>query len=392
MKIAFFVSSAGDTDLALASAKVLRKQGYQTTFIPLSKTAEDRVQAAAKLAPISQQSFYDLIMLNPDYGRVLRWTNKQTQRIQSFLVREQFSHIYVGVPSERDSEMAFQIAEKLHAIPALLSSEFMFRPHPQHSIWKHLPKMQKNTNLHWSVPLKKVQQDFALDEQRTHITGHLSIDRALQPLQGDSARTKRDLAVTADQILVFMSSTTQPIDCDRRFLNTILAEAPKHTPIQIRLGLHPGIKDLDQYLDVIIRNYEDAGSPEQLRIILPPTWRAKFKQPELHISNPKFASLFIFEEINGEKAAAAAEMVIQAVPGALLNEATVRGKPVYTTLSKEEEPCLPCERFASSPARLFGSREPLQPLSREDLGLSSHTAGEANASALLSRSARSSRS
>ena len=383
MNILFFVSSIGDTELALSTAKILRLQGYKTTFISLSKVAEDRVIAAGKLAPIAQYSLCDLLVLSPHGLPLKRCTNKQLARIEKFVTEQHFSHVYVGVPSERNNEIALQIAARIRHIPLLLASEFMFKPHPNHSIWQHLPRLKKNSNLHWGIPLKKTQSDLGLEIQPVHITGHLSIDRALQPVSYDTAALKRTLEMTdEEQSLVFMSSTTQPVACDIHFLKMILAELPNHPKIQIRLGLHPGIQDLDGYLMDMIKAYQESGSPKRFQIILPPSWRGKFKYPDTHLDNPDLKYLFVFQEISGPEAAAAADKVIQAVPGALLNEAAVRGKPVYTLLTEEEVPCLPIECFAQSPAILFRSKQAIR-LDKCVLELSEDTAAQACAKAII---------
>lgn len=383
MPIAFFVSSAGDTDLALETAKVLRKYGKKTVFIPLTKNAEDRVAAAAKLAAIEIHFLYDLIHLNPELKRIQRCTNKQIQRVLHFLQQKKFTQIYVGVPSERNQEVAFQIAEHVKHIPVLLASEFMFKPHPEHSIWQHLPKLHNNPKLQWSVPLKKAQAHFALNDDQAHINGHVSIDRALQPIVANADSTKQALHLSADQDLVFMSSSTQPTHCDVDFLTTILQELPKHPQIHLCLGLHPNISDLDSYLQAITDVYLSFGSPRRFQIIFPPTWRNKLRYPEKSVDNNLYDSLFVLAEISGSQASAAANRgVLQSVPGALLNEAAVRGKAVYTHFSQDEEPCLPKDLFAQSPA-VFFTTKPLVACDKSKLNVPKQTAGEVCAETLL---------
>lgn len=380
MKLGFVVSSIGDTDLALETAKVLRKQGHQTTFISVTTVAENRIIAAAKLAPITHYSLYDLLILNPEFP-LYRCTRKQLDRLMQFVSKQRFSHMYVGLPSERNNEIALQIAERIRHIPVLMASEFMFTPNPAHSIWQHLFKLQQNSKLHWLVSLKSAYEAFKLDPARADAVGHLSIDRALQTVSFDTAKIRQNLGA-ADSSLMFLSSSTQPADYDARFLHAVLSELPNHATIQIRLGLHPGIRDLDTYLSTIIPIYLEHDAPKRFQIIVPPSWKAKFKRPKEHIDNPELASLFVFKEISGAEASAAAKGVMQSCAGALLNEAVVRGKPVYATLSEEEPPYLPITRFASSPDILFKSE--VQPrLEKHHLGLSEQTAAEASAEVLL---------
>lgn len=380
MTILFCVSSIGDTDLALQTAKELRAKGYETAFLPLGKAAEERVDKAATLAPISKISLTDLINTAqmPQHC-----TNKQLQRILHFIHQKKFTHMYVGVPSERNQDIALQIAERIHNIPVLVASEFMFTPHPEHSIWRHLPKLNNNDNVHWAVPLKKAQIHFGLEKKRCHYTGHLSIDRALLPITDNIAVLKTQLGISkAEEKLAVMSSTTQPIQCDIDFLDLVLNQLPKHPNIQLRLSLHPGIKDLDTYLEKIGRLYLAQGSPKRFQIIFPPSWTQKLKHPELHINKEEYSALFLFKEIGGPQAAAAADMVLQAVSGALVNEAVVRGKPVHTVASATEVPYLPIERYSSSPEILFSSNV-LARMEKTDLGLNEETAAQASAKALL---------
>lgn len=380
MTILFCVHSIADTDLALQTAIELRAEGYKTAFLPLGTAAEDRVEKAATLAPISKISVTDLIK---SVQMPQRCTHKQLQRILHFIHQKKFTHIYVGIPSERNQEIGLQIAERIHSIPLLVASELMFRPHPEHSIWRHLPKLKKNDNLHWAVPLKKAQIDFGLEKKRCQYTGHLSIDRALLPVTDNIAALKTQLGIfKSEEKLAVMSSTTQPMQCDLDFLELVLNELPNHPKIQLRLSLHPGIKDLDTYLDKIERLYLTKGSPKRFQIIFPPSWAQKLKHPELNINKEESSDLFLFTEIGGPQAAIAADMVLQAVSGALVNEAVLRGKPVYTLASETEIPYLPSECYSSSPEILFRSSV-LPRMDKADLDLNEETAAQATAKAIL---------
>lgn len=382
MTILFCVSSIGDTDLALQTAKQLRAQGYATAFLPLSKAAEERVDRAATLAPITKISLPDII--NVAQMPAQRCTNKQIQRIVRFIHQQRFTHMYIGLASERNQEIALQIAENIHHIPVLLASEFMFKPHVEHSIWRHISKLNSNPKLSWAVPLKNSENHFGLESTRTHYIGHLSIDRALQPITENILALRSELGVKAEEKLAVISSTTQPIQCDVDFLKTVLNELPQHPKIQARLSLHPGIKDLDAYLVAIGHLYLAQGAPERFQIILPPSWVKKLKHPELHIHKPEYAALFLNKEVNGPQAAAAADMGLQAVSGALINEAVVRGKPVHTGGTADETPCLPMERYASTPGILFSSKD-LSKMEKHELGLSDETVDQACVRAILRR-------
>src|SRR5206468_3076839 len=98
----------------------------------------------------------------------------------------------------------------------------------------------------------------------------------------------------------------------------------KYPNLQLRFGLHPGVKDMDTYLQKLLeicKKYPEIQS--QFKIILSAQLENKLQHPL-----SKFDSIFIIQsEVSGSDAAQAADKITQAVPGALLNEAALKGKP-----------------------------------------------------------------
>lgn len=299
-------------------------------------------------------------------------TFDQLNRIAEFVHRYEIDHSYFGVPSV-SSEIPFQIIKHLEDVPGLIAYEFLFKPESHH-LWRYVSELKSKPNVHWALPLPNAKIDFDVEEKKLHVIGHISIDNANMPKSGLRSREeiKKSLQVTEEQSLAFISTTTQPISVDKQFLDHILAELPNHPRMQVRLGLHPGIQDFDNYMKEIVSIYQAHPNRNQFKIILPESLVSRFKCPEITITNPLYQSLFLRTDISGPEAAFAADKVAQAVPGALLNQAALEGKPAYSHSGK---PYLPHRCFSDNVGTFFSS--PRQSaLTKEDLGLNKKTAPE----------------
>lgn len=375
MKTAFFVSSVGDTSLALATIELLEKQesGNESLIIALTKTAKNHIEKFQSPSLIEKKSLFQLLKMDDFPAGAC--SEEQIQAITEYVRKEhQIDHAFLGVPSV-DNELPFQIAQALDDIPVLIADEFMFKPEP-HSLWKYLPALKQKPNVQWGVPLDTAIEDFG-PEAKVFVTGHLSIDSALSakpPAPETIKKTREQLGIAPEQLFAFASSSTQPVKtCDAPFLKCVLEELPKHPTVQLRLGLHPGIEDLDDYLQhilLICKAYPEAE--KQFKIILPVAFTAKLKQPQLTIDNPLYEKLFLRVEVSGVEAAAAADGASQAVPGALTNKAAMEGKAAFCPSGK---PYLPQTRFAENLASFFALKRQ-DPLTRKDLNLSEKSAAE----------------
>lgn len=376
MKVAFFVSSIGDTDLALNTIQSLEQKGsHETLLISLTKAAQLRIENFQSSSLVTKKSLPEILNTNVDTFPEGLCTEIQLNSIIQYIKLQNINHAYLGVPSV-NNEIPFQIAESLENIPVLMAYEFMFKPET-HCLWKHLPELKSRPYVQWALPLADALEDFDIDDKnKIHITGHISIDNAYS-LKSAGAKTfeeiRMELQVPVDQSLAFISSTTQPVAIDAAFLDCLLSELPQHPNVQVRLGLHPGIQDFDAYLNEILSIYKKHfDSHHQFKIILPDNLLGRFKTPESSIGNPLFQQAFIRININGSEASSAADRVAQAVPGALLNQAVLEGKPSYSHSGK---PYLPNKYFSNSIAAFFsGDRMPLR--MKEELGLDSKTVSE----------------
>ncbi|MBA2711301.1 MAG: hypothetical protein H0U57_12000 [Tatlockia sp.] len=323
MKISFFVSSLGDSDLALKNIQSLNLNGqHETVIISLTKAAQQRVESVQSSSLITKITLPDILQLNSDLFPEGTLNAQQLDTIGQYVQGQKITYAYFGVPSV-NNEIPFQLAESLD-IPLLMAYEFMFKP-DSHCLWKHIPTLSKKSNVNWALPLASAKEDFPVTDERVFITGHLSIDNAYSANLASTKNTqevKETLKVSLDKSLTFISSTTQPVEVDASFLDCLLTELKQHPNMQVRLGLHPGIQNFDAYLQEILSIYRK--HPEiaaQFKIILPDNLIGRIEAPELTIDEPMFKNAFLRVNINGSEAASASERITQAVPGALLNQA-----------------------------------------------------------------------
>ncbi|MCW8407477.1 hypothetical protein OQJ13_00630 [Legionella sp. PATHC035] len=396
MKLAFLISSAGDTDLALNTIRVLESHGkHEALLISLTKTAQDRVAVFNSNLVITKISLPELITTENNSFPVSSCNEEQLNNVIKYLQMEKVQHVYCGVPSV-SNKVPFQIAAALEDMPVLMAYEFMFKP-DNHNLWDSLPTLKNKPNVQWALPLEPAVADFEIkDKNKIHIVGHLSIDNALaiKPAVNDTElalrldaerertqKTRETLKITEGNSFAFVSSTTQPVAIDSTFLNCVLDVLPKHPHMEVRLGLHPGIENLDAYLIEILQVYKkhQDACKNQFKIILTSSLFEKLKKPELTVINPEFEHVFIRANVTGNEAAAAAEYVAQAVPGALLNQGVLEGKPAYTHFGK---PYLPEKYFSSSISAFFTAKRQ-QERSKDELGLDKKTAPECCAEVLL---------
>jgi len=329
MKIAFFVSSVGDTDLAKATISKLIEQHSPESIlvIPLTTTAVDRIKDL-KGAPISVISI-EVIAKQAGLLTNEQISEQEAEAVKVFLQENHIEHVYIGVPSN-NNVIPYQIATRL-TIPFTVAYEYMFKPE-KHSLWKH-------------------------------VVGHLSLDR-VQEVFSDVVKTRNILSVDAEQELVIVSGTTQPTEVDKQFLNALLGELStgKYPSIQLRMGVHPGVKNLDDYLQTLLKTCEMYPSTkDQFKIIINSQIAGKLKQPL--VDSP----FIIRADVSGPDAAQAADKITQAVPGALLNEAALKGKPSYFH-DKSLKPYLPRSWFSGNISAFF-TEKPQSPHSKDELGL-----------------------
>lgn len=363
MKIAFFISSVGDTDLAKATISKLVMQSTDTIIIiPLTATALDRTKDLMDNKIISVVTIEEI---TKQVGLLAKdqISEQEIESVKLFLEENNIQHAYFGVPSN-NNEIPYQIARRLD-ISFTVAYEYMFKPE-KHGLWKYVNQLASKRNCNFAVPLDSAVTDIKElnSNATTRVVGHLSLDRA-QGATPDISKTRMTLSVATEQELIFVSGTTQPTEVDNLFLNALLAELStgKYTSIQLRMGLHPGVKDLDLYLQELLKTCElYPTTKDQFKIVLTNQMAGKLIQP---LADSPF---IIKADVSGSDAAQAADKVTQAVPGALLNEAALKGKPSYFH-EKSAKPYLPKHWFSETIATFFTAKSQ-PPRTKKDLGLS----------------------
>ncbi|CDZ77389.1 hypothetical protein BN59_01672 [Legionella massiliensis] len=384
MKIAFLVSSNGDAELAYKTIKVIetKPEHHEVVLIALSKVIQKSVDSFQSPLVVEKKALAEILQLDSESCPELHCESEQIQSIVHYIKGQDIAQAYIGVPSVSKNQIPLQVAECLNEIPVLMAYEFMFKPEG-HELWEYLPALTTKSNLQWALPLDTAREDFS-PELKAGIIGHLSIDNAYAtqaPSLEKLDATRGLLKIGVAQQLAFLSATTQDLAVDTGFLDCLLTELPNHPGMQLRLGLHPGTKDyIDAYVKAILDVYANhLNAALQFKIILPDNLVEHFKSPDLTINNPAYQSVFQRVNVSGAEAAAAANRIAQAVPGALLNQAALEGKPAYSHLGK---PYLPEQYFANSIATFF-TASPKEPPKRVDLGLNEQSAAENCAAFLL---------
>lgn len=322
----FLVSSVGDTDLAIETINKLLETDSTNPIIIVSMTspAEKRVEPLVKNFPqINHKPLREIIGEEAATKKII--TDESAEVVKKFVDKENVGRAYIGVPSPLDEEAALQLASKLE-IPVVLAYEYMFRAPKEHSFWTYLPQLPKSC--HVAVPLPKAAEEIEKlkPAQETTVVGHLSIDRAFASKQTiDVKAIQEKLLIPENDHFAFISGTTQPTPVDCEFLKALLAElgTGKYEKLQVRFGIHPGVQSPDAYLEALLNVCKDYESlSKQFKIVLTTSFHDKLSKP--------FQSDFILRaDVSGSDACQIADRVAQAVPGALLNESALQGKPVY---------------------------------------------------------------
>jgi hypothetical protein len=350
--------------------------------VPLSEAAKGG--RIADMSSLPQLTIVDLSLVTGDAEVLAKKTiaAPALAKINEYIAAHEITRAYVGVPSPDDEEKAFKISEAL-AIPFALAYEFMFRAPEVHAMWKYLPILARREQADFLVPLPKAKDDIgsAFPIERIHTIGHLSIDRALSnpaAAAQEKRAVKQKLSIEAGQELVFISSSTQALRVDCEFLEVLLAELStgRYPNLQLRLGLHPGIKDLDTYLETVLgicARYADLN--KQFKIIFPKSFEDKLTR-KLAVDHPFISRI----DISGPELLKHSDKAAQSVPGALPNEAALNGEPSYFNVPTT--PYLPAHYFAENVSAFF-SAKPVPARDRTALGLEGEEAAADKVSAWM---------
>jgi hypothetical protein len=373
MAIAFFTSCTGDTDLAIATIAELKKMDatLKIFLVPISTTSINKTLHYTNDAQITRITLSE-ITDNKDISQLNTISHEDIKKVYRFFIINNIDHVYLGVPS-LENEIPLQIALQ-NNIAHTIIYEYMFKPE-QHILWKYASRLTANYNCRFAVTLNSAAADIRHYNPNIdiHEIGHLSIDQALtEHNDADFAAIRNKLEIKADEELVFVAGSTQSIAVDSNFIAALLKELAtgNHATLQLRFGIHPGIENIDDYLQAIMLVCQQyPQTKNQFKIILP--------EPLSKNSHLK-ADFILSGDVTGAMAARAASKVAQAVPGTLLNEAVLQGKPGFF-YDKSVKPYLPAYWFTAEIATFLTQK--LQPArTRESLGLNNTSTAVALAS------------
>ncbi len=394
MNFAILTTSTGDTQLACATVKKMieqaheEKQACQFTLLPLDTVAKTVIQKELHDLLVDKNENILFSEKEGDEFSAKKSEEEKIEYVKFWIEKNKIDHVVLGFPSPLNDKFAFELAMQLpDTCQMTLLYEYMFKE-KEHIYFKNHygEKLAKKLNLQIAVPLdaaKKDFQEFAAEHVVT--VGHLSIDQAVSTCVTDKSlaqnkKTRELLKVSEETDLVFVSGTSRSDDVDIEFLKVLLDEMQKgqvigkYQDMQLRFGLHPGVKNPAAYLQkliTVVENYlkdakEDSSLVSPCQIILTENFKKKLSDDERALfESETYAKILLHADVSGADAAHAANRVAQAVPGALLNEAGLSGKPA---LIGSGDSYLPKECITSNPNTFFAQLT-RDPLGKKELGL-----------------------
>lgn len=338
MTTVFFVTSAGDTDLAIATAdRLFTEQNQQKIcFAPLSKLAADRISkhtfSMNNKAELDVFPQLDLIVDN-------KLHEEGVTNISAYLKRNAVTSAYFGVPSSNNPNetlAAFELAEQLDEnLNKIIAFEYLYKEE-NHPIWDKLPKLAALKKTTISVPTYDALDDVLPNgiSGKFEVVGHLCFDKAKQQLSttatDDTNKTREQLNLKESDKLAVISGTSIGQSADLPFVKAILEELKtgRYNNLQLRFAIHPGVKEPIKYFSELLNLCEEYPKcAKQFKIILTPEFLAQ--KLENHQFDAKYEKFVQRCSVSGPAASNAAKAVAQAVPGALVNESAVLGKDAY---------------------------------------------------------------
>lgn len=406
MSILFVCHSIGDSNVLLESArKVLDKSQDKLVILTIGQAAKTSVEKLATDDKLKQAKQVKILSLANILGEeeMQQLENKalsesQLAKLKSALEKYEITKALIGTPSQINAQAALQIAEII-AAQVTPESGYIFNDYfykeNNHCYWHALE--QKSTTetdwrkqYTWLAPLPKAEDAILKTNSllKTLVTGHPGIDAVLEQKQPDTdiiAGYRRALS-SKDHAILFISGTKDLSD-DKTLLQEFLTVLAKeeNLKLQIRVGLHPGNQNLENYILEMLAMLEAkqfAKISECIQLVMPDALAARIKNSEI-LKN----SHILRVNLSGDQAACAADAVASAVPSTLVNQAAISGKPAYYHQAKESY--LSKERLFVGKQNIPGffsrvnSQSRLDPVTKKELGLPLEGAAETIAQHLL---------
>jgi hypothetical protein len=179
-----------------------------------------------------------------------------------------------------------------------------------------------------------------------HVVGSSAIDKMLEQ-QFDAQkiqRTLQELAVTAEQQLLFISGSKE-INEDKGLLDELYAKLKGQQTTAIRMGLHPGTQDMQGYVQGIL-DWLAAHADFSARLIITDNVKKMLTDTAI-LQNDNL----LVVNLGGDAVFPAANAVASALPSTIVTQAILQGKKAYC-VSKNVATSYLSRFFATDPATL----------------------------------------
>jgi len=408
MGILLACHSTGDTEniidtvkLVVKAVKEAKETGEKIYVLTVGKNATSIVGNSVKEFPnVSHLSLSDIIGEEEAKGvENSALSPQQLSKVQECLAKLEIDTALIGNPSENNAAAPFQIAELIsdRLEFGMIYNEYLFEE-SEHIFYKTLQQKKPwQKKFAWMLATQQAELSAkrANPEIKTAAVGHRAIDAATQPHafdQKEISDTRNKLKLSDKQSLLFISATKNAED-DKKLLEQLLSciqDNKSYSNIEIRLGIHPGLKadpiKLNNYvltLAEVITKYAGTPVANQVKFII-----TKELEPLVDLSKIPSTLICATHNVTGDQAALAAQGVACAVPATLINKAALSGKPAYYH-QDSKTPFLPGERLHAgvSTMGLFlnkvAGKEMLGPVDKAELKLESQPVAQTLANMLI---------
>jgi len=403
MGILIIVQSTGDTNavvVATAGELLKTKPDESIYILVVGPDARQRIARIPDDDPIKLNA--TIIDLGTILGESImsryiintKLSKEQLTKVKEYLDKIDFDKALVGTPF--NVHYPFQIAELIsnRLKVKLVYNDYLLQPEKDHSFLEALKTLTDFTFLISSPKMLEWSKEIN-PQAEIEVIGHTSIDYTLEQLSNPAtyqqiSETRQLLQVVDERnLLLFISGTkgkwkeTREGDKkvsfkdDKELLRAILADLYNHTEIEVRLGLHPGVFDLNKY----IKKMSDIVRNTSTKLIITKRIASRATQiPE---------DTTIKAEVTGDQAGFAANAVACPMFATILTNAAIAGKPTLCT-NPDREPCFVhpiLSFFGIKNVRVFlqaikTTKNP-QPLTKTELGLPPEKAATIMANMLL---------
>lgn len=257
--------SVGDTDIVVASVlelqKVLFKEIANKIYILItSKAATNRIAEKNLPKNINILNLIDILS-----GSVFD-ENGALSAVQLSLVGQFLNSlgkiigILIGTPSQNNAAAPFQIAQCLSENNQdnqirLIYNDYLFKE-PKHIYWKKLEDKEWPKKFLWLLPVSKAAEavNKINAELKKEVIGHLALYAAIyQPpeMKGKIIEMRKALMGQDSTHLVFVSggkSMHEDLELLTSITEVLRKNAQKYNQIDIRIGIHPSLDNLNAYL------------------------------------------------------------------------------------------------------------------------------------------------